>query len=67
MQDAVILANVIHDLESKSSADIKVALESYQEQRYPRAKFEYANSKMISRLMTGQVRLRHIDLNPLPG
>ncbi|KAF9355375.1 hypothetical protein BGX34_010500, partial [Mortierella sp. NVP85] len=53
-QDAVILANVLSELESKSAADIKAALESYQEQRLPRARFEYMNSKMISRLMTGQ-------------
>ena len=56
-QDAVILANVISELESKSAADIKAALESYQEQRLPRARFEYMNSKMISRLMTGQVSI----------
>ncbi|KAG0004562.1 hypothetical protein BGZ65_000127 [Modicella reniformis] len=70
MQDAVILANVINDLESTNPADIKVALESYQEQRYPHAKFEYMNSKMISKIMTGQKwnerLLRHIAFN-LPG
>ncbi|KAG0236607.1 hypothetical protein BGX31_003863 [Mortierella sp. GBA43] len=54
MQDAVVLANVINEMESNAAGDIKIALESYQEQRFPRAKFEYTNSKLISKIMTGQ-------------
>ncbi|KAF8936834.1 hypothetical protein BGZ58_003639 [Dissophora ornata] len=54
MQDSVILANAIYDLKSSNPDELKEAFQSYQTQRYPHAKFQYMNSKMVSKLMTGQ-------------
>ncbi|KAI7824105.1 hypothetical protein BC939DRAFT_450580 [Gamsiella multidivaricata] len=56
MQDAVVLANVIYDLESTTQEAIEAAFLDYRTQRYPHAKYQYINSKLVSKLMTGQVK-----------
>ncbi|KAF9097653.1 hypothetical protein BGX27_000923 [Mortierella sp. AM989] len=70
MQDAVVLANVIYDLESNSIEAIKSALQEYRDQRFPFASYQYTNSKIIAKLMTGQKwsekLMRQIAFNFLP-
>ena len=56
MQDAVILANCLVELKDLKLNNIRFALEDFQEQRYRHARRQYLYSKMVSKLMTGQVR-----------
>ncbi|KAG0202927.1 hypothetical protein BGX28_004713 [Mortierella sp. GBA30] len=60
MQDAVILANCLYDLESLTPEAINAALKDYQEQRFEHAKFQYETSKINGRIMSGQVRLSRL-------
>ncbi|KAF9193392.1 hypothetical protein BGZ51_003443 [Haplosporangium sp. Z 767] len=70
MQDAVILANCLYDLEDVTAKGIKAAFQDYYDQRYPRAKAMLEHSSMISTAMGGQHWweriLRHIILNYIP-
>lgn len=64
MQDAIILANCIYDIEEPTAEHIAAALQDYREQRYPHALFQTENSKMMGKLMYGQVKsfsFRHFD------
>ncbi|KAF9327946.1 hypothetical protein BG006_008826 [Podila minutissima] len=54
MQDAIILANCIYDIEEPTAEHIAAALQDYREQRYPHALFQTENSKMMGKLMYGQ-------------
>ncbi|KAF9310257.1 hypothetical protein BG003_008763 [Podila horticola] len=54
MQDAIILANCIYDIEGLSVENISAALQDYREQRYPHALFQTENSKTLGKLMYGQ-------------
>lgn len=56
MQDAIILANCIYDIEGLSVENISAALQDYREQRYPHALFQTENSKTLGKLMYGQVK-----------
>lgn len=60
MQDAVILANCLYDFEDSTPASITAAFQDYRDQRYPRARAMSANSRFISTVMAGQVRLLFI-------
>ncbi|KAF9954679.1 hypothetical protein BGZ72_004407 [Mortierella alpina] len=70
MQDAVILANCLYDLESLEPEAISAALKDYQEQRYEHAKFQFEISKSNGKIMSGQTWLdrliRYMVLNYLP-
>ncbi|KAF9570595.1 hypothetical protein EC968_001670 [Mortierella alpina] len=54
MQDAVILANCLYDMGEPSVTNIKAAFQQYYDLRYPRAKTQFANSKFMAKLMSGQ-------------
>ncbi|KAF9987525.1 hypothetical protein BGZ75_000518 [Mortierella antarctica] len=70
MQDAVILANCLYDLESLKPEAISAALEDYQKQRYEHAKFQFEISRSNGKIMSGQSWLnkliRYMVLNYLP-
>ncbi|KAF9434035.1 hypothetical protein BGZ76_008663 [Entomortierella beljakovae] len=70
MQDAVILANCVYDLESLSINDIDVALKDYKNQRYPHALEQYNASNASGAIVFGhkwyQRLLRYVLLNYLP-
>ncbi|KAG0214658.1 hypothetical protein BGX28_001696 [Mortierella sp. GBA30] len=70
MQDSVILANCLYDLESMSTKDITAAFNDYKEQRYPFAKYQFDSSKTQAKILFGQTLLdriiRHIAFHYLP-
>ncbi|KAG0014600.1 hypothetical protein BGZ80_010354 [Entomortierella chlamydospora] len=70
MQDAVILANCLYELKSRSSEDITEAFKSYRDQRYPQAKYQMDKSKNLGRVLYGQTwperLLRFVAFNLLP-
>jgi len=53
IQDAVILANCLYDIEDKSVKSLHAAFQSYYEQRYEVAKKAYNMSEVISKVMAG--------------
>ncbi|KAF9911346.1 hypothetical protein EC991_003911 [Linnemannia zychae] len=55
MQDAVILANSIYDLEDLRPESITAAFRDYKDQRYPHAKKQVANSRINAKISSGQV------------
>lgn len=70
MQDAVILANCIYDLEDLRPESLTAAFQDYKEQRYSHAKKQVFNSRLNAKLSSGQTRteriVRHVVLNLLP-
>ncbi|GJJ71415.1 hypothetical protein EMPS_03765 [Entomortierella parvispora] len=54
MQDSVILANCLYDLEDCSQESITACFQSYYVQRFPRAKEAYEMSKVVSKVTNGQ-------------
>ena len=56
MQDAVILANCLYDLETLSPQSIERAFQEYKEQRYGPVKEQFQNSKINAIFLYGQVR-----------
>lgn len=56
MQDAVILANCIYDLEDLRPESLTAAFQDYKEQRYSHAKKQIFNSRLNAKLSSGQVR-----------
>ncbi|KAF9132821.1 hypothetical protein BGX30_012516 [Mortierella sp. GBA39] len=70
MQDAVILANCIYDLENLRPESLTAAFRDYKEQRYTHAKRQIFNSRLNAKLSSGQTRterlVRHVVLNFLP-
>jgi 2-polyprenyl-6-methoxyphenol hydroxylase-like FAD-dependent oxidoreductase len=58
MQDAVILANCIYDLEDLRPESLTAAFRDYKEQRYSHAKRQIFNSRMNAKISSGQVRLK---------
>ncbi|KAK3825579.1 MAG: hypothetical protein J3Q66DRAFT_328072 [Benniella sp.] len=71
LQDAVILANCLYDLESKSSNHITEAFKSYKEQRYPHAKYQMDKSRALGKVSYGQTItdriLRFVLFNLVPA
>ncbi|KAI1297727.1 hypothetical protein EDD11_007007 [Mortierella claussenii] len=57
MQDAVIIANCIYELNSTSHQDIEAALQAYRDQRYAHAKEQVRNSNVSGKLLYGQTWL----------
>ncbi|KAF9349743.1 hypothetical protein BGX26_012001 [Mortierella sp. AD094] len=54
MQDAVILANCLYELQSSAPEHITEAFKSYRDQRYPQAKYQMGKSKNMGRVLYGQ-------------
>ena len=55
MQDSVVLANCLYELQSLDCADITAALQDFRDQRYPHVKEQYDASKMNAKIVYGQV------------
>ncbi|KAF9124290.1 hypothetical protein BGX30_001020 [Mortierella sp. GBA39] len=70
MQDAVILANCIYDLEDVRPESLSAAFRSYKQQRYSEAKKQITNSKVNAKISSGQSKVdravRHVVLNYIP-
>ncbi|KAG0049879.1 hypothetical protein BGZ83_005310 [Gryganskiella cystojenkinii] len=70
MQDAVVLANCLYDLESLKPWAISKAFQDYKEQRYSHVKDQYENSKNNAVFLHGQTPfekiMRYIVFNWLP-
>jgi hypothetical protein len=62
LQDAVILANCIHDLESTSPSSISACFQDFKEQRYAHVKNQYETSQFTAKIMYG-----HVSQNPHSG
>ncbi|KAG0054781.1 hypothetical protein BGZ83_010457 [Gryganskiella cystojenkinii] len=70
MQDAVILANCLYDLESLTYDSIVAALQDYREQRYPQVKIQFDQSNVNAFLYHGQTLkekiIRHVIFKWIP-
>ncbi|KAF8932723.1 hypothetical protein BGZ47_011210 [Haplosporangium gracile] len=70
MQDAVVLANCIYDLEDLKPESLDAAFESYRQQRHGEAKKQVVNSAVNAKISSGQTFLdrcvRHVVLNWIP-
>ncbi|KAF9581480.1 hypothetical protein BGW38_001481 [Lunasporangiospora selenospora] len=70
MQDAVILANCLYDLESVSPESVEAALKDYRDQRYPHVKYQFDASNTNAKVIYGQTwvdrMVRHVVFNYLP-
>ncbi|KAG0054204.1 hypothetical protein BGZ83_011725 [Gryganskiella cystojenkinii] len=70
MQDAVILANCLYDLESLSKESIQTALQSYKEQRHDHVRDMFEKSKFNAIFFNGQTfkerLIRFLALNFVP-
>jgi hypothetical protein len=56
MQDAVVLANCLRDLDSSSLEDVHACFADFREQRYAHVKEQYEASQMNAKLIYGQVK-----------
>ncbi|KAG0070909.1 hypothetical protein BGZ89_012060 [Linnemannia elongata] len=54
MEDAVILANLFHDLPSASSENLVELFKDFQADRYPRAKAQMLMNRKVDRILSGQ-------------
>ncbi|KAF8978192.1 hypothetical protein BGZ46_006730, partial [Entomortierella lignicola] len=70
MEDAVILANCIYDLESLSTDDISAAMSAYYDQRYVHVVEQYNATVVAAKIISGQHLFdrvsRHVMLHCLP-
>ncbi|GJJ68651.1 hypothetical protein EMPS_00997 [Entomortierella parvispora] len=70
LQDAVILANCLYDLESLDRDAIHAACLDYKEQRYPHLAVMYEKSNLLATILHGQTLtervVRHVILNWVP-
>jgi 2-polyprenyl-6-methoxyphenol hydroxylase-like FAD-dependent oxidoreductase len=57
MQDAVVLANCLYDIEEATQENIEAALADYRAQRVGHVTVQVNMSKMMGRAMFGQVKL----------
>lgn len=60
----MILVNCIYDIEDVTHENIKAALADYKSQRVDQATFQMNNSRMIGRMMYGQVRILDLAQQP---
>lgn len=58
MQDAVILANCLYDMPDTSVKSIQAAFQDYFDQRYEHAKMQLDISKVMGKIIAGQVTER---------
>lgn len=56
LQDAVTLANLIHELQSATSENLVEMFKDYQAERYPSVKAQMSLNQKVGKIMTGQVR-----------
>jgi 2-polyprenyl-6-methoxyphenol hydroxylase-like FAD-dependent oxidoreductase len=56
IQDAVVLANLFHDLPSASSENLVELFKYFQADRYPHAKAQMLMNRKVDRMLSGQVR-----------
>ncbi|KAF9215393.1 hypothetical protein BGZ59_001451 [Podila verticillata] len=54
MQDAVTLANLIHELPSATSENLVEMFKDYQAERYPSVKAQMSLNQKVGKIMTGQ-------------
>ncbi|KAG0253630.1 hypothetical protein BGZ95_006264, partial [Linnemannia exigua] len=54
IQDAVILANLFHDLPSASSENLVELFKDFQADRYPHAKAQMMMNRKVDRMLSGQ-------------
>ncbi|KAG0060778.1 hypothetical protein BGZ89_011974 [Linnemannia elongata] len=70
MQDAVILANRLYDIQPTSFETIKAALSDYRDERFDNVKSQYSNTHMSARLQFGHTIheriIRHVVFNWMP-
>ncbi|KAF9582726.1 hypothetical protein BGW38_010839 [Lunasporangiospora selenospora] len=70
MQDSVVLANTLFDIEDYTTKNIVAAFKDYRQQRYNYAQYEIGKSTLMGRLSYGQGWidriLRHIVFNFVP-
>lgn len=59
MQDAVVLANCLRDLESSSPEAIHACFADFREQRFAHVKEQYEASQMNAKLIYGQVKKKN--------
>lgn len=55
MQDAVVLANCLYDLENLKHESIESALQDFREQRFHQVRIQIENSNVNAVLLNGQV------------
>jgi len=55
LQDAVILANCLYDLEDISQQSVTAVFKRYHDQRYIHAKNQFENSELAAKITTGLV------------
>lgn len=65
MEDAVILANLFHDLPSASSENLVELFKDFQADRYPRAKAQMLMNRKVDRILSGQVKTPFYQLQQL--
>ncbi|KAG0043154.1 hypothetical protein BGZ83_011767, partial [Gryganskiella cystojenkinii] len=70
LEDAVILANSLYDLEDSSQRSITTTFQSYYDQRYHQANAQYENSLIAAKVLSGATwtdrLIRGIVFNYLP-
>ncbi|KAF8937107.1 hypothetical protein EDD21DRAFT_440422 [Dissophora ornata] len=70
MQDAIVLSNILNDLEDKKAQDIATALKLYQQSRYKHAEYSVNASKQLGKALMGQTLFeeffRRVTLNYIP-
>ncbi|KAG0242751.1 hypothetical protein B0O80DRAFT_493938 [Mortierella sp. GBAus27b] len=70
MQDSVVLANCLYDLESLDPVHITETFQSYKDQRFPPVAEQYEASKMNAKILYGQTwterALRYAVFNLMP-
>ncbi|KAG0353655.1 hypothetical protein BC939DRAFT_497687 [Gamsiella multidivaricata] len=71
MQDAVVLANCIYNMNDKTPESLTAAFKDYREQRFDRVSNQYKASKEMSKILSGQTWserfFRYIILNWIPS
>jgi 2-polyprenyl-6-methoxyphenol hydroxylase-like FAD-dependent oxidoreductase len=58
IQDAVILANLFHDLPSASAENLAELFKDFQADRFPHAKAQMLMNRKVDRLLSGQVQIK---------
>lgn len=57
IEDAVILANLFHDLPSASTENLVELFRDFQADRYPHAKAQMLMNRKVDRILSGQVNI----------
>lgn len=65
IEDAVILANLFHDLPSASTENLVELFKDFQADRYPHAKAQMLMNRKVDRILSGQVKTPFYQLQQL--